>query len=195
MQCMCCWKIQNRDRRGRVHRLCGSKILGYKRCDGTGDLPVVPGQFQLAQPQLGTCCLHVQRRLHRSKRRPVHVMRYRDIQNRNRKRVMRSLRGRDVFWRTGCVDLRDMRRRNVRSDQQLGVHKLRGRKVLQCYGRGGLLGVSGELRRFVCYMPYTILSVQRRLWRRKLHITVLGHGLCEVHCFDAYAVAGIRIDT
>lgn len=107
---------------------------------------------------------------------------------------MRSLRGRDVFWHWRCVDLRDMRRRNVRSDQQLCVHELRGRKVLQCYGRGGLLGVSGELRRFVCYMPYTILSLQRRLCRRKHRIAVLGHGLCEVHCSNTETVVGIRVD-
>ena len=191
---MRCWNLQNLDWLVGMPRLCGKHVLYCRECDGRGDVPRMSGQFQLAQRQLGTYCLHMQRRLFWSEWGCMYTMCRRDIQNRNRKRVMRGMRSRDVFWRTGRVDLRGMRRRNVRSDKQLCVHELRGRKVLQCYGRGGLLGVSGKLRRFVRYMPYTILSVQRRLYRRKLHITVLGHGLCEVHCSDTETVVGIRVD-
>jgi hypothetical protein len=73
-------KIQNRYRHRPVHRLRGSTVLHYSRCDGCDDVPRVPYQFQFAACQLRPVCVYLQRRLFRSKRRRVHGMRRRNLQ-------------------------------------------------------------------------------------------------------------------
>jgi hypothetical protein len=65
---MRCRNLQNSDRRCRVHGLRGRHILGISCRD---DLRGMFRQFQLAQCELSTYGLHLQRRVWRCNRRPV----------------------------------------------------------------------------------------------------------------------------
>jgi hypothetical protein len=181
MHGVCCRNLQKRDRFRRVHRLWNSNILHNNSRDGRDGVSRLPRQLRrvVQRLYLGEY-LHLQRRIHRARRRAVLTVSDWHVEERDRFRSMHRL---PVFLRRDVctVHLLDglpVQRWVLWTERRL-VHGVCRRNVQERKRLAGLHELPGERsvarrqrRRFLLYVQRRLQRPRRRRLRgmRRRHL-------------------------